>query len=316
MKIAILGAGGTGAMTGALLTKGGADVILVDPFAEHMEKIRTSGLYMEKNIGDPETVVMKTVYPAVDIEPVDMVIVLTKSMHTCTAIEQAPALFGEKTVVITFQNGLGNKENLLKYFPPENVGYGVMSLSGHIKGPGHIWAKLHPITRRAVYFKNVIRGAYDEKYEQLEKYFLAAGIGAKFDFDCDTDIWHKIMANCAGNLPCAITRLKTGQVADVPEGLELQKSIIYEVVQVANADGMNFDFEHEWHYYYNSMLPGVYNQYPSAALDVQNRRQTEADTLNGAIVKYGLKYGIQTPVNDTVYKIMTVIQESYDKQFS
>lgn len=316
MKIAILGAGGTGAMAGAVLTKGGADVLLVDPFQAHMEKIRTEGLYMEKNIGEPETIVMNTVYPAVDIEPADMVIVLTKSMHTRSAIEQAPALFGPDTVVVTFQNGLGNKEVLLEYFPIERVGYGVMSLSGHVRGPGHIWAKLQPITKKSVLFKNLVKGSYDEKFQQLEDYFRAGGIGANFDFECDKDIWHKVMANCAGNLPCAITRLKTGEVADVPEGLELQKQIIREAVAVANAEGLNFDFDKEWDFYFNNMLPGVYGQYPSAALDMQHRRQTEAETLNGAIGMIGRKHGVPTPVNDTVYKIMKVIQASYDKQFA
>lgn len=45
-KIAILGAGAMGSLVGAFLIRGGADVILVDPYEAHMDTIRTTGLTM------------------------------------------------------------------------------------------------------------------------------------------------------------------------------------------------------------------------------------------------------------------------------
>lgn len=38
-KIAILGAGAMGSLVGAFLIRGGADVILVDPYEAHMDTI-------------------------------------------------------------------------------------------------------------------------------------------------------------------------------------------------------------------------------------------------------------------------------------
>ena len=48
-KIAILGAGAMGSLVGAFLIRGGADVILVDPYEAHMDTIRTTGLTMHIN---------------------------------------------------------------------------------------------------------------------------------------------------------------------------------------------------------------------------------------------------------------------------
>lgn len=48
-KIAILGAGAMGSLVGAFLVRGGADVILVDPYEAHMDTIRTTGLAMHIN---------------------------------------------------------------------------------------------------------------------------------------------------------------------------------------------------------------------------------------------------------------------------
>ena len=47
-----------------------------------------------------------------------------------------------------------------------------------------------------------------------------------------------------------------------------------------------------------------------------HQRQTEISLLNGAIVSYGEKYGIPTPVNTALTNMLNVIQANYDKQYS
>ena len=60
----------------------------------------------------------------------------------------------------------------------------------------------------------------------------------------------------------------------------------------------------------------IEDYYPSMAQDVlMYKRQTEIDTLNGAIVKYGKQYGIPTPYNDFITKAIKAIQKNYDKQY-
>lgn len=70
-KIAILGAGAMGSLVGAFLVRGGADVILVDPYEAHMDTIRTTGLAMHIN---DETIYqqMPTCYRAEQAQPVDI----------------------------------------------------------------------------------------------------------------------------------------------------------------------------------------------------------------------------------------------------
>lgn len=324
MRIAILGAGGTGALAGAYLKKGGADITLVDPNKAHMDKIREEGLIMDKFVagvtvpGEEETEIVKgfdTMYPAHG-EPFPVVIVLTKNMYTREAIEQASSLFGPDTVVITFQNGLGVADMLLEYFPPERVGYGIMHLSGHLEAPGHIWAKIHPPEKISIHMKNCVKGANDAIFQEVADTFTRGGFGTSFGFDEDVAIWKKLMINCSINLTCAITRLKVGEMCSVEEGFTLQREIIREIVQVANAEGMNFDFDETWENYKSVSLPAVWNQHPSAALDAMHRRRTEVDWLNGAVADHAEKHGFSAPVNATVAMLMRIIQANYDKQFA
>lgn len=323
MKIAILGAGGTGSLAGAYLKKGGADVTLIDPNKEHMDKVQRDGIIMDKFIagvtvrGQEETEVVKgfeTMYPAHG-DPFPVVIVLTKNMFTRQAIEQAPSLFGPDTIVITFQNGLGVADMLLEFFPPERVGYGIMHLSGHLEEPGRIWAKIHPPEKISIHMKNCVKGAHDDIFQEVADTFTRGGFGTKFGFDEDVAIWRKLMINCSINLTCAITRLQVGEMCSVQEGFDLQREIIREIVEVANAEGMNFDFEQCWENYKNVSLPAVWNQHPSAALDAMHRRQTEVDWLNGAVAEHAVRHGFKAPYNETVAMLMKIIQANYDKQF-
>lgn len=61
---------------------------------------------------------------------------------------------------------------------------------------------------------------------------------------------------------------------------------------------------------------GFAKYYPSMAQDVLiNRRQTEVELLNGAIVHYGRLLGIPTPVNEALTLMIQTIQKNYDMQY-
>ena len=61
---------------------------------------------------------------------------------------------------------------------------------------------------------------------------------------------------------------------------------------------------------------GFASYYPSMAQDVLiHHRQTEVDLLNGAIVKYGKRLGVATPVNEAFTRLIHCIQSNYDIQY-
>jgi len=47
MKYAILGAGAMGSIIGGVLAKGGQEVLLVDPYKEHLDKIQQDSLKLK-----------------------------------------------------------------------------------------------------------------------------------------------------------------------------------------------------------------------------------------------------------------------------
>jgi 2-dehydropantoate 2-reductase len=57
------------------------------------------------------------------------------------------------------------------------------------------------------------------------------------------------------------------------------------------------------------------SHYPSMAQDMRAHRQTEIDSLNGAIARYGRELGIPTPANDYVARFVKIIEDHYSEQY-
>ena len=113
MKIGILGCGATGSVFASYLKMGGADDIwLIDLYKEHMDAIRDNGLTMKDHNGEHHLTGFHTAYTADEVGPCDILIVLTKSTHTISAMKGALPCITENTAVVSLQNGLGNDLDL------------------------------------------------------------------------------------------------------------------------------------------------------------------------------------------------------------
>ena len=65
-----------------------------------------------------------------------------------------------------------------------------------------------------------------------------------------------------------------------------------------------------------NIVANLGNYYPSMAQDaVLHQRQTEISVLNGAIARYGERLGVPTPFNTVITKVISCIQNNYDKQY-
>jgi 2-dehydropantoate 2-reductase len=47
--------------------------------------------------------------------------------------------------------------------------------------------------------------------------------------------------------------------------------------------------------------------------DVEARRQTEVDYLNGGIAEFGRKLGITTPTHDSIWALVKGVEASWDR---
>lgn len=317
MKLGILGAGAMGSLVGAHVKKGGGQVFFIDPYEEHMRAVQTYGLSMElEGRGEESVSVDLAVTEAAPVGVCDVVILLVKGMNTRAIITANPQLFGEETVVISLQNGLGNVDVLKELFPIERIGYGVLKASATLTGPGRIKGRVKfPYSPKGVWFTPLVKDTPCRyRFEELESLLEKGGFPAALSEKTEAILWDKLFINILYNAPCALVQLAGEDFMRHTEGQKLLKKLALEVCQVATAKGIPMNGEEYWSKECENMaqVPEDEHHFTSTVLDVYKQRKTEVDFLNGAVCREGRKYGIPTPYNDAVYCLLKVREDTYD----
>lgn len=312
MKYAILGAGAMGSIIGGVLAKGGQEVLLVDPYREHMEKINKDGLKLTL-VHKTETVRLKTCTNPAEAGPVDVVVLLVKGFHSVAAIEGAKGLFLDNAYVCSLQNGLGNDDVLAGLFPRERILQGVLRMTGSLLGPGEVIGNIGGDV--AAYLGSLAKeDIADEMARTMAAHLCAGGVATEFSANVAEHIWAKVVVNACVNGTCGILRMRVRDYFNHLEGFRLVQDITREVVDVAAAKGIHLDYDA----LIADMVAAVVRageHYPSMAQDMRARRKTEIDSLNGAIVRYGREMGIPTPANDYVTRFVKIIEDNYAAQY-
>ena len=137
LKVAVLGAGAMGCLFGGLLAEKGLNVTLIDVWKEHVDAINKDGLKMDGHGGDRIIKVNATSDPS-SLDKMDAVIVMCKATALEPALKSIKNIIGEKTVFMSFQNGIGHEAIIQSIVGNEKVIGGTTTQASNILGPGHI----------------------------------------------------------------------------------------------------------------------------------------------------------------------------------
>lgn len=323
MKIGILGAGAMGSLVGAHLKKGGGEVHFIDVYEEHMQAVREKGLIMElEDEAAPQTVFMDSATTnAGDVGACDVVIVLVKCVDIDAAVDANSALFGQDTIVITLQNGVGGADVLAKYFGADYLGLGVLKSSANILGPGRILGRVRfPNSPKGIYFSPVnLDTPFKGVYKELERLWCEGGMPAEYSERTEEFVWSKLCDNVMHNGIAALLQIANEDSRGHDDGWMLMRELARETCEVARAKGITLNLDDYWTDrsgkppYDRARVKNFH--YVSALFDSCQKRKTEIDFLNGAVVKEGKKHGIPTPYNETVWRLVRVMQDNYDVKY-
>ena len=317
MRIAMIGSGAAGSVFAGYLRRGGADLTLVDPYREHMDKIARDGLtFVIYPDQEYQVTGFKTAYDAENIGKMDAVIFMTKATQLESAIETAKPCIGDDTVLISLLNGLGNEDKLVAVVGLGRVIYGSGVLGTALDGPGKCISS-PAAGEYQMNFGAVENNPLTEKVgKHLEQLFNDGGCPAKFWEDVRPALWTKIVVNSTFNPLSAITRLKVKDILSNPSGLALVVQVVTECCAVATAKGCPMDPKVFMMAVKQSGGSGIVDYYPSMAQDMlMFKRQTEIMTLTGAVAEYGRQLGIATPACDLITKLVQTMQANYDRQY-
>lgn len=303
MKIAVIGAGAMGSLYGGYLSKAGQEVYLVDVWEEHIGQINRQGLVIEE--ADREiTVYPKAVSHANEVGTVDLAIVFVKSVMTKNAMEENSALIGAETVVLSLQNGYGNVEEIERFVKRERIIAGTTAHGATMLSPG----KIKHAGIGATHIGAVAKEG-GNNVEAIAQVLQAAGFETDVSDNVMKLIWDKLMINVGINALTVILNVQNGQLLDHDESRMLMEAAVEEAISVANALGMDFDREETIQKVMTVARKTGENR-SSMLQDVTNKRKTEIDTINGAIISEGKKQGIPTPVNMVLTNLIKIMEKN------
>jgi 2-dehydropantoate 2-reductase len=294
VRIAVVGCGAVGSLFAANLgTLDDVEVWAYDPWQEHVDAINANGLRLS-GAGEVVGRVHATADPGA-LPPCELGIVAVKSMQTSEAIAATEHAFG---AVCSVQNGAGNEELIAEHV--REVIRGTTFPAGHVIEPGHVGWDTKGDTHIGPFEPSP---APMEKVEALADACTRAGMPTHALADARGAQWRKLIFNAASNAIAALTGRTHGQVAEPPTR-ELAWAVMAEGRAVADAQGITLDTSPEELFDHAARKDVAYGHKPSMLQDVEAGRQTEIDFLNGAIVAFGERHGVDAPLNRALTQLI------------
>lgn len=308
MKIVVVGgAGAMGGVWASRLLAGGNDVAVLDVSPPALEAIARDGLVIERKDGSVDSARMPASADPADLGQPDVVLFFTKSYHTRSAAELAAPLVGPDTTVVSLQNGWGNSDVLAEVFPAERMVMGVTYHSATVHAPGRIG---HTNDAGPTFVGSYIDGAPLDRAEAVAEAMRAGGIATTVTPDAKTEVWKKLILNCATLPLAALTRLYSGELGKPGPVRDLLDELTRESSAVARALGRDID-PNERIDTFHSFLAGAGKGKASMLQDVEAKRTTEIDVVNGAVVREGDRLGIPVPVNRAMVALVKGLERSW-----
>ena len=303
MKICVIGCGAIGSLFAAHLARlGTVDVYAYDVAGEHVEAINRNGLRIS-GAADFTARLRATSDPR-ELPLCNYGIVATKSLHTRAAIAQAARAFDETSAVCSVQNGVGNEEILA-----QSVKYvirGTTFPAGHLIGPGHVGFDIRGDTWIGPFEPTHTPMS---RVEELAGLLTRAGMNTVALKDARGVQWTKLIFNASTNPVGALTRLHHGAATRFAPTGELFNALIAEGEAVARALGITLDHDPREMVQAGANAPGKHKA--SMLQDVEAGRPTEVDFMNGAIVQWGAKVGVPTPLNKALWALVKGLEHSW-----
>jgi 2-dehydropantoate 2-reductase len=305
LRVCIVGCGAVGSLFAANLARlDDLEVWAYDLDRDHVDAINRHGLRLS---GAEEVVgTVRATADAAELPPCDFGIVATKAMHTEAAITATAAAFAQNGAVASVQNGVGNEETIARHV--EHVIRGTTFPAGRLVEPGHVRWEVKGDTTFGPFEPSP---APADAVAALADACTRAGLPTTAVPDARGPQWRKVIFNAATNPVGAVTGLTHGRVCEDPKLRRLVTRLVDEGKAVAAAQGIELDADPEELIDHAARPDVAYDHKASMLQDVEARRATEVDYLNGGIVRFGQEHGVPTPLNEAILALVKGLESAW-----
>jgi len=289
-RVLILGTGAMACALGARLSRfGRAAVTLAGTWTAALEAIASRGILVDET-GGPWSATVRVAPLAGPFGPADFVLVLVKSPRTTDVAHIAARSLLPASLVVTLQTGLGNREELEQACGKDQVTVGVASLTATLLGPGEV----------RVVPGRIILGGSAPAVSRFAALVAASRLDAEVSPRIEPIVWARLAVTCALNPLSALTGRTHATLLETPEPCDTLLKAAREVGALAQEKGIDLGGDPAILAVEAAESMGASRS--GMSHDLERGARTEVDAQNGAVVLEARRYGVPSPVNETLWQ--------------
>lgn len=305
-RIGILGAGAIGASIVAMVLDardssaepGALPDIAVIADGDRSRRLCRDGLMVNGTHYQPQVT---------DSGPFDLIIVATKSLHLADALPLLRQAAGERTCIISLMNGITSESIIQealggepgRVLPAMIVGIDAMRDSEGVRY----------LNRGVIHFGSdpIAFPVRKEVLEEVGAALNSVGIPYSVSTDIVRTLWWKFMVNVGINQASAVLNAPYGLFQQSEDARRLMRAAMEEVVTLSELEGTGLTMAavDQWVETLMTLDPAGKT---SMLQDMESGRQTEVALFAGTVLEIAANHGVEVPVNQTLYRIITLTE--------
>ncbi|MDP6558679.1 MAG: ketopantoate reductase family protein [Candidatus Binatia bacterium] len=295
MRISVMGAGAVGGYFGARLAAAGQDVTFIAR-GKHLEAMKKDGLTVKSIQGDLHIRAHFASLPE-ETGAVDLILFTVKSQDTETAGKGLAPMMGEKTLVLSLQNGIDNSEKIAVLWGNERTLAGTPYIGARIPIPGSIE---HSAAGRIALGR--LDGKIDDGTENISRVLTDAKIPCTISAEIRKILWSKLVWNAPFCALAAIAQTTVSGILQSDPLKTLALGCMEEVIEAASSQEI-------------ALGPSIVDETlnlsrnlgdfkPSMLQDLEAGKPLEYEALNGFVLTTLRQAGKKAPINENLYALL------------
>lgn len=296
----ISGLGAIGSVFASFIYEHDRDSVKVIVDAERARRYQEQGITVNGKRYDFDYVISQP-----SVEPADLILIAVKGHQLGESIEAIRPFVDEHTILLSLLNGITSEDILARAFGDAHI------LHGFVVGTD---ATREGLSTRYSNKGKIVFGHKNkpdsEDVKAVKAFFDRTGVPYANPSDILKEQWWKFLLNVGINQTSAVLRAPYWIFQNIQEARDLMMSAAREVLPIAQKEGINLKEED-----IANFLPLVDTMAPdgktSMLQDVEAGRKTEVELFAQTVVELGRKHGIPTPVNEMLYRMLRIIEQTY-----
>ncbi len=291
--ILLVGTGALATLFAARLSEAGHSVSMLGTWKNGLKALQENGARIVDTNGNERAYEVHATDDPREVSGAKHALVLVKSWQTERAARQLKESLAEDGLAITLQNGIGNKETLIRDLGTGRVSLGITTTGATLVGPGLV----------KMGGEGVISLEQNQALGPLEAALRSSNFNLQIVDDAKSLVWGKLVINAAINPLTALLRIPNGELLSRPGARKVMSALARETAEVAKAEHVHLPFSNPVDAAEDVARKTAANM-SSMFQDVRRGAPTEIDAICGAVTMRGERRGIRTPYNRACWQLV------------